>query len=76
MHIEVDDELIAEVDKVAGVRGRSAFVRAAISRAVGDERRWASLRSAAGALTEPHEWDDDPAAWVSEQRHADARRVG
>jgi hypothetical protein len=23
-----------------------------------------------------HEWDEDPAAWVRQQRHSDDRRVG
>ena len=77
MHIELDDALVAEVDQLAGARGRSAFVRTAIEHSVREEQRWRSLRSAAGALAgEAHEWDADPAAWVREQRHSDARRAG
>lgn len=77
MHIELDDELVAKVDDLAGHRGRSAFVRSAIERAVDQELRWASLESAAGSLAEQqHDWDADPAAWVREQRHADQRRAG
>lgn len=76
MHIELDDELVAKVDDLAGPRGRSAFVRSAIERAVDQELRWASLESAAGALGDDHDWDADPAAWVREQRHADQRRAG
>jgi Arc/MetJ family transcription regulator len=77
MHIELDDDLVAKVDELAGPRGRSAFVRAAVQRAVEQEIRWAEIESAAGALAdEGHEWDADPAEWVRRQRHADVRRAG
>lgn len=77
MHIELDDDLVAEVDEIAGTRGRSAFVRRAVARAVEQERRWSALKSAAGALEgRAHEWDADPAAWVRAQRRADPRRAG
>jgi Arc/MetJ family transcription regulator len=76
MHREIDDELVARVDEVAGSRGRSTYVRNAIERALEDDRRWAALRSAAGSIAEDHEWDDDPAAWVRAQRRDDQRRVG
>lgn len=77
MHIELDDELVAQVDELAGRRGRSAFVRSAIERAVRQELGWSSIEAAAGAInSEGHEWDADPATWVRGQRRADARKVG
>jgi Arc/MetJ family transcription regulator len=77
VHIELDDELLAEVDKIAGARGRSAFVRAAIETAVRQANRWAALEAAAGSISDHgHEWDEDPGAWVRQQRHADVRRAG
>ena len=77
MHIELDDRLVAEVDEIAGSRGRSSFVRTAVSRTVDEHRRWSQLERAAGALADqPHDWDDDPAAWVREQHRADPRRAG
>jgi Arc/MetJ family transcription regulator len=77
MHIELDDALVAKVDELAGPRGRSAFVRLAIERAVEQAVRWASIEEAAGAISEEgHDWDADPAAWVREQRRADVRRAG
>jgi Arc/MetJ family transcription regulator len=77
MHIELDDDLIAEVDALTGPRGRSAFVRAAIERAVQLERRWKALESAAGAIADSgHDWDDDPAGWVRDQRRSDPKRAG
>lgn len=77
MHIELDDGLVSRVDELAGPRGRSAFVRSAVERAVHQELRWSDIESAAGAIPDDgHEWDADPAAWVREQRRADARRAG
>jgi predicted transcriptional regulator len=77
MHIEVDDGLIAKVDELAGSRGRSAFVRSAIERAVEREIRWGLIEAAAGVIAdEGHEWDEDPAAWVQRQRRGDDRRGG
>ena len=77
MHIELDDELIKKIDKAAGPRGRSAFVRKAVEQALDWEERWRLIRSARGTIADyGHEWDDDPAEWVRQQRRADPRRVG
>lgn len=77
MHIELDDELLAEVDRITGPRGRSAFVRTAIEAAVTRAKRRHHLDLAAGALADgAHDWDSDPAQWVRDQRHGDDRRVG
>lgn len=78
LHIELDDEVVREVDRLTGPRERSAFVRAAVLRAIDDAKRSEALRRAAGSLrdAEAHEWDDDPAAWVRSSRQADSRRAG
>ena len=77
MHIELDDALVQELDAVTGPRGRSAFVRQAIERALEQERRWRSLDEAAGALADSrHEWDGHTADWVRDQRRGDTRRAG
>jgi Arc/MetJ family transcription regulator len=77
MHIELDDELVAQIDKLSGPRGRSAFVRSAIEHAIRQELRWADIEAAAGAIAnQEHEWDTDPGAWVREQRRADVRHAG
>lgn len=77
MHIELDDQLVALVDGFAGHRGRSAFVRSAIERAVRAESRWAELELAAGSIpSDGHEWDADPGGWVRRQRRGDASRGG
>lgn len=76
LHITVGDELLAEVDRVVGPRERSAFISDAIRRALADRRRTESLEAALGSIEDTgHEWDDDPAAWVRQQR-TDARRAG
>ena len=57
MHTELDDRLVAEVDSLAGPRGRSGFVRAAIEQAVRQERRWQDVEAAAGAIVDTgHVW--------------------
>lgn len=77
MHIELDDELVAQVDELAGPRGRSDFVRDALRCAVELHSRRRSLEAAAGSISNHrHEWDDDPAGWVRAQRGGDDRRVG
>jgi metal-responsive CopG/Arc/MetJ family transcriptional regulator len=77
VHINLDEELVRELDRRTGVRGRSAFIAATLRRALEDERRWEQIASAAGSLeTSGHEWDEDPAAWVASQRRSDLGRVG
>ena len=77
MHITLDDEIVAEIDAIAGPRRRSAFVREAVLAAVDRHRRAKLLRQVAGILRDSeHEWDADPAAWVSAQRGSDPALIG
>ena len=77
IHIALDDELVAELDRRAGARRRSAFVAELIKRGLEDERRWDDIESALGSVPDTgHEWDDDPAMWVRRQRQGDQRRPG
>jgi len=77
VHIALDDGLVAELDRRVGPRRRSAFIADLIRRGLEDEQRWDDIEAALGALSATtHDWDDDPAAWVREQRHGDARRAG
>ena len=77
MHIELDDALVIEIDNIAGLGHRSAFVRAAVVAAVERYRRESNLRQAAGILrNSKHDWDEDPAAWVNSQRRSEPERVG
>jgi Arc/MetJ family transcription regulator len=77
LHISLDDELVAELDRRAGAGRRSAFIVGAVRQALEDERRWDEVEAALGAIPDHgHEWDEDPAAWVSAERRADHHRVG
>jgi len=77
LHIALDDELVAELDRRAGARRRSTFIAELIRRGLDDERRWDDIEAALGQITDDsHDWDDDPAAWVQRQRTSDTRRAG
>jgi Arc/MetJ family transcription regulator len=77
LHIHLDDEVVAELDRRVGPRGRSGFIAAAVRSALDDDRRWELIESAMGSISDGgHEWDDDPAAWVRAQRFADEGRIG
>lgn len=77
VHIALDDDLVKELDQRAGKRRRSAFVAELIRRGLEDERRWDDIEASLGELSATgHEWDEDPAAWVRQQRAADSRRTG
>ena len=77
MQISLDDELVAEFDKRVGKRGRSGFIARMLRRTLDDERRWDLILSSIGSIEDTgHDWDEDPAAWVRDQRRSDPRRVG
>ena len=77
LHIALDDDLVAELDRRAGARRRSAFIAELVRRGLDDERRWDDIEASLGALADGgHEWDADPAEWVRRQRRGDARRTG
>ena len=77
LHIVLEDELVAELDRRAGARQRSAFIGQVIRRALEDERRWDDIEAALGTIADSgHDWDADPGAWVRSQRRGDPRRSG
>jgi len=77
LHIQLSDELTAEIDRRVGPRRRSAFIARTLERALDDERRWDEIVSSLGTIgADGHDWDEDPAAWVDAQRRGDATRVG
>jgi metal-responsive CopG/Arc/MetJ family transcriptional regulator len=77
LHISLRDELVSEMDGRVGPRGRSAFIAAAVARALEDERRWDLIESAIASVVEDgHAWDDDSAAWVHDERRETTRLVG
>ena len=71
LHIALDDDLVAELDRRAGPGRRSALIARLIQRGLDDERRWGDIESALGAISDSgHDWDDDPAEWVRRQRRS------
>lgn len=77
LHITLQDKLVRELDRRVGARRRSGFIARAVETALDDERRWELIESSLGSIgAKSHEWDDDPASWVREQRRVDERRIG
>jgi len=77
VHISLEDELVELLDRRVGARRRSAFISETLRRALEDERRWEDIEAGLGALADAeHEWDQDPAGWVTAQRSGDPSRVG
>jgi hypothetical protein len=77
VHISLEEELVEEIDRRVGPRGRSSYIAEAVARRLDQDRRWEKIWSVVGVIPDTgHEWDDDPAAWVREQRRADPRRIG
>jgi metal-responsive CopG/Arc/MetJ family transcriptional regulator len=77
LHISLDDDLVQQLDRRVGRRRRSSFIGETVRRALDDERRWDDIEASLGSLAgAQHEWDDDPAAWVTAQRSGDPSRVG
>jgi hypothetical protein len=77
VHIVLRDEVVRELDRRVGPRGRSSFIARAVEQALDDERRWELIESSLGSIAdEGHEWDVDPSSWVRAQRRLDDRRVG
>jgi metal-responsive CopG/Arc/MetJ family transcriptional regulator len=77
LHISLDDDLVEELDRRIGRRGRSTFIANTVRQALDESRRREDIEAGLGVLAgEQHEWDPDPAAWVHAQRFADPSRVG
>jgi hypothetical protein len=77
VHVNLDPDLVQELDRRAGTRGRSAYIAATLRRALDEERRWEDLVDSVGALSDGgHDWDSDPVTWVHDQRREDPRGVG
>ena len=77
LHISLDDDLVAALDRRIGRRRRSAFIARTVERALEDEHRWDEVIESLGRVENAgHGWDDDAAGWVRAQRRGDGRRVG
>lgn len=69
LHISLEDQLVGELDRRVGPRDRSRFIGCAVRRALDELDRQDALEIAIGSIPDGgHEWAEDPAGWVREQR--------
>jgi predicted transcriptional regulator len=68
--VTMPGELLAEVDRLAGPRGRSAFVAEAIEAKVKRERLRRAIEETRGVLRDSPSWGtpEENYRWVREQR--------
>ena len=77
VHISLEEDLVAQIDRRVGSRRRSTYIAEAVRKKLESDLRWEKIRSAYGSISdEGHPWDPDPARWVHESRREDPRRVG
>ncbi len=77
-HIILPEDLLAEVDRLVGERGRSAFLAEVIGEAVRRRKLLAALRAARGCWkTEDHpELQEGSEAFVERLRRENEQRLG
>jgi metal-responsive CopG/Arc/MetJ family transcriptional regulator len=71
--VTLPEELLVEVDRLAGARGRSAFISEAVDASVKRERLRSALDETRGALRDSPSWrtEDEAYRWVRSLREAD-----
>lgn len=67
LHINLDDELVREIDGLAGARGRSRLIREAVEAEVERRRRVGFLEQAVGSAPEF-------APWMTPERISEERK--
>jgi metal-responsive CopG/Arc/MetJ family transcriptional regulator len=75
-HIVIPEQLVAQIDRVVGKRGRSSFLAQAAEKELMRLRQIKALKAATGAWRDgAHpELKHAAAAWVAELRREDERR--
>lgn len=71
LHINLDDEMVREIDEVAGTRKRSRYIREAIEAKLEVDKRVAARRRLVGAYPDFAPWMT--AEWISENRKREGR---
>jgi Arc/MetJ-type ribon-helix-helix transcriptional regulator len=71
MHISLDEELVKQIDELAGERGRSAFIREAIEKALEDRQWREAFERFVGSAPDfaPHMTPE----WIAEERMRQTR---
>jgi hypothetical protein len=72
MHINLEDDLVKQIDEIAGSRGRSRFIRAAVKSRLEVEARLAARRRAFGSIPDFAPWMTPE--WISKNRKEEGRR--
>lgn len=79
-HVVLPEELIVEVDRVAGSRKRSRFIEAAVREKLSREALSYALEGSAGVLNPANypvwETPEKVSAWVRSSRKRDDLRLG
>lgn len=79
VHVLLPGDLVEEVDRLVGCRGRSQFFAEAVREKVARIKLIAAAHKAAGSLADVHipAWEGAEAAsaWVWASREADERRL-
>ena len=71
LHINIDDATAGEIDRVAGPRGRSQYIRDAIEAKLEVDRRLAARRRLIGSAPDFAPWMTPE--WIGENRAREAR---
>lgn len=69
LHINLDDEIAGEIDRVAGPRGRSQYIREAIEARLDVDRRLVARRGLVGSAPDFAPWMTPE--WISQNRAAE-----
>ncbi len=72
MHINLEDDLVKQIDEIAGSRGRSQFIREAVESRLDVEARLAARRRAFGSIPDFAPWMTPE--WISKNRKEEGAR--
>jgi ribbon-helix-helix CopG family protein len=72
MHIHLEDELVKQIDEIAGSRGRSRFIREAVEGKLDVEARLTARRRAFGSIPDFAPWMTPE--WISQDRKEEGQR--
>ncbi len=70
MHINLDDDMVKEIDELAGARGRSRYIREAVEGKLDVDRRLAARRRAFGSI--PDFAPRMTPEWISKDRQRES----
>ncbi len=74
LHITLPEETVREIDEVAGERGRSAFIREAVSKEAERRRKMKLFWSAVGSIPDLAPWMTPE--WISAERKRQSEATG